>query len=312
MGFAAAPSLSLQLETAGAPEDVQGQPDPRTAPVPSLALEGAPGRTVEDKGARRVLGTDALCRLGGWGGAELLPGTLLLPAQRHSVTSPGYTADASLRESSPRGARGGQREAPSLYIRTVHVRHLLSGANGCFSEIMTGWPCEAQAPSSGTPRRPPPSAWCQTPLSTDPLTMVGCAQPCPTRPWSWGEFFVSQSLRPVREDGPDPHRVPGAPGSPPWTRKEWICSSASLALRARARHLPSPRTCAPWTFTEGASSLPYQPKEEQPGPGTSPSQPGRLAPAGAEGRREPGRSVGSLIEPSRRLESFICSGARQG
>lgn len=117
MGFAAAPSLSLQLETAGAPEDVQGQPDPRTAPVPSLALEGAPGRTVEDKGVRRVLGTDALCRLGGWGGAELLPGTLLLPAQRHSVTYPGYTADVSLRESSPRGARGGQREAPSLYIK---------------------------------------------------------------------------------------------------------------------------------------------------------------------------------------------------
>lgn len=67
MGFAAAPSLSLQLETAGAPEDVQGQPDPRTALVPSLALEGAPGRTVEDKGVRRVLGTDALCRLVGVG-----------------------------------------------------------------------------------------------------------------------------------------------------------------------------------------------------------------------------------------------------
>lgn len=226
---------------------------------------------------RRVLGTDALCRLVGVGRCRAPPrdpppGTEAfgdLPRLHGRRVSAGVIA--------PRGPWGTAGSPLTLHQEvTVHVCHLLSGANGCFSEIMTGWPCEAQAPSSGTPRQPPPLAWCQTPLCSDPLTMVGCAQPCPTRPWSWGEFLVSQSLRPVREDGPDPHRVPGAPGSPPWTRKEWICSSASLALRARARHLPSPRTCAPWTFTEGASSLPYQPKEEQPRPGICPSQPGRL------------------------------------
>lgn len=148
-------------------------------PSPWRGLLGGPWRT---KGRGACWELTPYVGSWGWGGAELLPGTLLLPAQRHSVTSPGYTADASLRESSPRGARGGQREAPSLYIRTVHVCHLLSGANGCFSEIMTGWPCEAQAPSSGGPpplglvpdtlvHRPPHHGWLRPALPHQALEL---------------------------------------------------------------------------------------------------------------------------------------------
>lgn len=155
-------------------------------PSPWRGLLGGPWRT---KGRGACWELTPYVGSWGWGGAELLPGTLLLPAQRHSVTYPGYTADASLRESSPRGARGGQQEAPSLYIRTVHVCHLLSGANGCFSEIMKGWPCEAQAPSSGTPRRPPPRPGTRHPCAATPSPWLAAPSPAPPGPGAGASFL---------------------------------------------------------------------------------------------------------------------------